>query len=114
MKLSPGQVREVLGVSQEAFRHWRASLPPLAGRKGYRPCFSLGDLFAMALIRALTEDAGVRVGSLHAVAATLFEQCGRHSWAGLERSILVLELARVRVTFVNGPQVPQLDGIGII
>jgi hypothetical protein len=114
MKLSPSQVREVLGLSPDTFRHWREALPPLAGRKGYRPCFTYGDLLAMAIVRALTEDAGVRIGALHAVATGLFEHCGRHSWAGVERSILVLELARIRVSFFPEPQIPQLDGIGIV
>ncbi len=114
MKLSPGQVREVLGLSQDTYRHWKAALPPLANRNGYRPCFTHGDLFAMALVKALTDDAGVQVGALHAVAASLFDHCGKHSWAELERSTLVLELARVRATFVPEQQLPQFDGIGLV
>jgi DNA-binding transcriptional MerR regulator len=114
MHLTPGQVREVLGLSQDTFRHWKTALPPLAGRNGYRPCFSHGDLFAMALIHALTEDAGIRIGALQAVSASLFEQCNRQAWAGFERSVLVLELARVRVEFAAESHIPQLDRIGII
>jgi hypothetical protein len=114
MKLSPGQVRDVLGLSQDTFRHWKKALPPLAGRNGYRPCFTHGDLFALALVKALTDDAGVQVGALHAVAAGLFNHCDRHSWAELERSILILELANVMVTFTQETHVPQLTGIGIV
>ena len=58
-------------------RHWKEALPPLARHNGHRPCFSLGDLFAMALIKAMTDDAGVRIGALDAVSGSLFEQCGR-------------------------------------
>jgi hypothetical protein len=114
MKLSPGQVREVLGLSQDTYRHWKAALPPLANRNGYRPCFTHGDLFAMALVKALTSDAGVKVGALHAVATGLFDHCSKHSWAELERSTLVIELARVNVTFVPEQHLPQLDGIGLL
>jgi hypothetical protein len=114
MNLTPGQVQGLLGLSRAAFRHWKEALPPLAGRNGHRPCFSLGDLFAMALIKAMTDDAGVRIGALDAVSGRLFEQCGRQSWAGLERSILVIELARVRVEFAPESQIPQLGGIGIV
>jgi hypothetical protein len=114
MQLTPGQIREILGLSPDTFRHWKGTLPPLTGRNGHRPCFSLGDLFAMALIRALTEDAGVRVGALQAVSAILFEQCNRQSWAGLERSVLVLELARVRAEFIPEPHIPSPERIGII
>lgn len=114
MKLSPGQVREVLGLTQDTYRHWKAALPPLNGRNGYRPCFTHGDLFAMALVKALTDDAGVRVRALQAVATRLFDHCGKHSWTELERSTLVLELARVQVNFVPEQQLPQLDGIGLV
>ena len=114
MKLSPGQIREVLGLSQDTYRHWRKALPPLAGRNGYRPCFTTGDLFAMALVRALTEEAGVQIGALSRVAASLFDYCGHHPWTELERSTLVLELARVRVRFFAEASLPQLDGVGII
>lgn len=114
MKLSPGQVREVLGLSQDTYRHWKAALPPLAGRNGYRPCFTHGDLFGMAVVKALTNDAGIQVGALRAVATRLFDHCGKHSWAELERSTLVLELARVQVTFVSEQQLPQFDAIGLV
>jgi hypothetical protein len=68
----------------------------------------------MALVRALTEDAGVRVGALQTVSAILFEQCNRQSWAGLERSVLVLELARVRVGFFSEPHAPSIEHIAIV
>jgi hypothetical protein len=114
MKLTPGQVQDVLGLSRATFRHWKEALPPLADRNGYSPCFSLGDLFAMALIKGMTDGAGVRVGALHAISTTLFAQCGNQSWAGLERSSLVVELARMRVEFVSESQLPQFSGIGVL
>lgn len=114
MKLTPGQVQEILSLSRATYRHWKEALPPLEGRNGHSRCFSLGDLFAMALIKALTDDAGVRIGALHAVATTLFEQSGRQSWAGFERSVLVLELASVKVEFFAEGQIPHSDRAGII
>lgn len=114
MKLTPGQVQSLLGLSRATYRHWKDALPPLEGRNGHSQCFSLGDLFAMALIKAMTDDAGLRVGALHAISATLFAQCGNQSWAGLERSSLVVELPRVRVEFISESQAPQFSGIGIV
>src|SRR5580704_17309116 len=114
MNLTPGQVQGLRGLSRVAYRHWKEALPPLSDRNGHTPCFSLGDLFAMALIRAMAEDAGVQVGALRTVSVTLFEQCNGQSWAGLERSVLILELARVRVEFVPESQTPPLDRTGIV
>jgi hypothetical protein len=106
MKFTPGQVREILKISQDTYRHWKGTLPPLAGRNGYTPCLSPGDLSAMAAIWALTEDAGIRVGSLRVAAGGLFEHCDRDSWAALERSTLVIELSRGRVVSVPETQPP--------
>jgi hypothetical protein len=114
MKLTPGQVQNLLGLSRAAYRYWKDALPPLEDKNGHSPCFTLGDLFAMALIKAMTDDAGLQVGALHAISATLFSQCGNQSWAGLERSSLVVELPRVRAEFVSENQVPQFTGIGIL
>src|ERR1700731_4584971 len=113
MNLTPGQVQGLLGLSRAAYRHWKEALPPLSDRNGHTACFSLGDLFAMALIRAMTENAGVQVGALRTVSVSLFEQCNRHPWAGLERSVLILELPRVRVEFVTESLTLPLDRIGI-
>jgi hypothetical protein len=114
MKLTPGQVRQILGLSPDTFRHWKAALTPLTGRNGHRPCFSHGDLFAMALVRTLTEDAGVRVGALQTVSTILFEQCNRQSWAGLERSVLLLELPKVRAEFFPEPHALPAEQITIV
>ena len=114
MKLTPGQVREVLDLSQDAFKHWKKVLPPLTGRNGYRPCFTHGDLLAMAFVRALTEDACIQVGALAAVSAALFDHCAKQSWAALERTILILELPRIRIEFVSEQVNPQVASIGII
>jgi hypothetical protein len=114
MNLTPGQVRDALDLAPETFRHWKKTLPPIAERNGRRASYTLGDLLALAIVRALVENAGVRVGALHAVAATLFDQCRKQAWTGFERSLLVLELARVRVTFISDSHFPKIDAIGIV
>jgi hypothetical protein len=114
MKLTPGQVRDVLDLSQDTFKHWKKVLPPLIGRNGYRPCFTHGDLLAMAFIRALTDDACVQVGALGAISAVLFDQCTKQPWAALERTVLILELPRIRVEFISDQSSPQIASLGIV
>jgi hypothetical protein len=97
MKFTPGQVQEILQLSPAAFRHWKRALPPVGGRNGYTPCFSPTDLLAMAVIRALTEEIGIRVGQLGELSTDLFERC-REPWAALERSAIVIEPPASRVT----------------
>src|SRR5260370_34646817 len=113
MKFTPGQAQEILRLSPATFRHWKGALPPLGGRNGYAPCFTLGDLLAMAVVKILTEDVAIRVGSLHALALELFEHCARNSWAGLERMTLIIELAPARVSSIPETQPVPLDGLAI-
>ena len=114
MKFTPGQVRETLQLSPATFRHWKTALPPLNGRNGYTPCFTPGDLLAMAVVKTLTEDVGIRVGNLHGIAGELFARCSRASWAGLERSVLVIEPLRSRVNSVPETQLPLANGLAIL
>jgi hypothetical protein len=114
MKFTPGQVQETLQLSQATFRHWRRALPPLGGRNGHTPCFTSGDLLAMAVVKAITEDGGTRVGRLHGVAGALFEHCAGSSWAALERSTLIIELSRARVNSVPEIQPVPVDRLAII
>lgn len=106
MKLTPGQIRQALGLSQDAFRGWRATLPPLQGRTGYSPCFTPADLLALAIVKALVEGAGIRVGALTPVAATLFEITNQTSWPLLQRSVLIFNLRAGEIALVPETQPP--------
>ena len=115
MKFTPGQVQEALQLSQATFRHWKATLPPMAALGGHTPCFTPGDLLALAVIRTLTEDAGIKVGSLQGVASELFACCGRGSWVGLERSILSVEPLSAHVTLLQeGSAPPSAPNVAIL
>jgi DNA-binding transcriptional MerR regulator len=115
MKYTLGQVKEILPISQDTYRHWKITLPPLNGRNGHTRCFSPGDLLAMAIVKTLTEEVGIRVGNLQSVAIELFAHCDSGSWAGLERSTLVInQPPRARVTSVPESQAVTVDGIAIV
>lgn len=114
MKYTPGQAQEILCISRATFRHWKGVLPPLAGRNGYGPCFTPGDLLALAVIKVLTDDIGIGVSHLHGAATCLFEHCQRGSWANLERSILVIEPACARVDSFQEGQPVSPGAVSII
>lgn len=114
MKYTLGQVKEILPISQDTYRHWKITLPPLGGRNGHTRCFSLGDLLALAIVRTLTEEVGIRVGNLQSVAVELFEHCDSSSWAALERSTFVIDQSRARVSPVPEAQALTLDGLAIV
>ena len=104
----------MLPISQDTYRHWKGALSPLRGRNGYTACFTPGDLLAMAVVRVLTEDAGVRVRTLEPVAPALFEHCNRQSWAGLERSVLIIEPLGARLTSIPETQPLRPEELAVV
>lgn len=92
MQFTPGQLRETVGISVETFRHWKRVLPPFANRKGYVPSFTIGDLLAARVLRALTESCGIRVGHLLNASEEIFRVCNSSGWTPLESGVLAIDL----------------------
>lgn len=97
MELAPGQVMELLDITQETLRTWKAALPPIQRRKGYRPCYNLGDVLALAVVRVLVKDMGCRIGSLTPIADGLFRECRAVNWVRVEKPYLSIEIATAQV-----------------
>jgi hypothetical protein len=114
MQLTLGQVRTALSLSQDTYRHWKSVLVPLSVRKGHKPCFSHGDLLALAIIKTLTDEVGIPVGNLEAVAKALFDQCSQESWARFERLVLFVQPTSHTVSFINLSALPQSPAAAII
>ena len=103
---TPGQLRSAVAISPETYRHWKRALRPLRRDSGHSPCFRAGDLIAVAVVRALTVDLGIRVGALSPIAEMLFDICNTTSWLGLERGSLLLDLANARTILK-----PESEGV---
>ena len=112
MKFTPGQVQSMLGITPATFRYWKQELPPLHGRNGHTPCFSPGDVLAIAMVKFLTEEAGINVSFISGLAAELFSHLSQ-PWAGLERSIVVIEPTRHRVSTAAETQALTIDALTI-
>lgn len=104
MRFTPGQLRDVTGIAPETFRHWKKALRPLCAERGHSPCFTSGDLLAVAIVRALTMDVGVRVGALTPIADHLFEVCNSSPWPALERASLAISAGSAHVELI-----PELE-----
>jgi len=101
MEYTLSQFRDLVGLSLETHRHWKRVLPPIRRKTGRSPCFTVGDLIAGLVVRRLTEDVGVRVGSVVDLADELFELCSS-PWATLEGATLSLDLRRRTCTLMKG------------
>lgn len=97
MRLTPGQIRDVVGVPVETFRHWRAALACLPGKSGHAPCFTTGDALGFAVIRQLVEGVGIRISAVAGVGEALFELCNTTPWHVLEASYLLVDIANAKI-----------------
>jgi hypothetical protein len=114
VQYTPGQLRSAASITPETYRHWKKALTPLRRDRGHSPCFSSGDLVAVAVIRTLTVDLGIRVSVLASIAQTLFDVCNGAPWRTLERGKLILDLPNAKLEF--RPELPDhpVDGLMVI
>ena len=96
---TPGQLRSAVDIPQQTYRHWKKALAPLRRGRGHSPCFSAGDIVAVAVVRILAVDMAMRVGSLAPVAEMLFESCNSAPWPTLERGKFLFDLPNAEVQF---------------
>lgn len=90
MRFVPAQVKEAIGISEETFRHWRQTLSPLKGKRGYGPCFSSGDLLSLKVVAQL-HALGIQVRHVAPYADALFQSCSQVAWFGLEDKAVVFD-----------------------
>lgn len=93
MQYTPGQLRDAVGLSKEAFRHWKRVLPAFPDGKSHGPSFSPGDVLASAVLHQLTQSCGVRIGQLKGVSTKIFDVCNKTPWDTLADCVLVVDLA---------------------
>jgi len=71
----PRQARELLAIQYQQLRNWRRLLSSIGRRRSGQGVFDFSELLALAVIRRLVVDLGVRVGLLAPVAQDLAEMC---------------------------------------
>ena len=104
---TPGQLRDAAAVPPETYRHWKKVLTPLRRNTRQSPCFTAGDLLAVAIVRTMT-GFSVRVGSISEIAEELFRLCNDTSWPILERSRMIIDLVNKRLELR-----PESEDIGL-
>ena len=110
VRYTPGQMRSATGISQQTYRYWKRVLAPLGHEDGRSPCFTAGDLLAVAVVRGLTADFAIGVGALSCVADALFDICNATPWPVLERGRLIVDLPNRRILFLQEPDEIAADG----
>lgn len=74
-----------------------------ANQKGHSPCFSAGDLLAIAVVRVLSIHFEIRIGALGPLGDELFSLCNSAPWPTLERGHLVIDVPGATIQFQAEP-----------
>lgn len=104
MRYTQSQVRDLLGISVDAFRVWREAIPALAVHRGHAPTFTVGDIVALAALAALVRDFGIRVNSLSVPLDEMLRACRGMSWQSLRNSVLVIDSNAFFLATLDDPQ----------
>lgn len=114
MLFAPAQVMQWLEISEETLRHWRKRLAPIRGLNGYAPCFTHGDVLALAIVKCLVKEFDVRVGALEVIACSLFEECRRINWMRPERRFFLINPKASEFQVCDGLNGISLDRVRLI
>jgi hypothetical protein len=106
---TPGQLRSAAAIAPETYRHWKKALAPLRRQKGHSPCFSAGDLLAVAVVRVLAIDFEMRVSALGPLGEELFSLCNSAPWPTLERGRLMIDMPGRIVQFQPEARAPLAE-----
>lgn len=98
---TPSQLRSAVGITKDAFRHWKAALPPFGGGSGHGPKFTAGDLLAVLVVWLKNKDFAIHLSPISTFAQPLFETCSSAPWTALERSSLVVYLPAGQLSFIR-------------
>jgi hypothetical protein len=91
MQYTPGQVKTAVGVTEETFRYWRKVFDPIKGRRGYKPCFSFGEMLALSVVRVFIRSFDVATATVAEIAPSLFDLCKGETWLSRESWFLVFD-----------------------
>lgn len=110
MQFNQAQLRDILGISVETFRHWKLVLPPFSERKKY----TLGDLLAAGVLRRMTDQCGIRAGQLREISGTIVEVCNGGIWASLKGKTLVIDLEKNTCALVDSTRAFSFQDIVVV
>jgi len=89
VEFTQAQVRKVLGIAPETFRHWQRVLPPLRKRARRQP-LAHGDILALETVRVLVREVGVNSSAVALHSEAIFNYCNSNSWPALAQSRIQL------------------------
>jgi len=104
-RFTPGQLRDVLGITKETFRYWKKEFPSLVPATGARACFGPADLLLASIVKQLTE-LGLPVRRIAPLVERIHRECKNVGWFVLERQILTVYLDSSEVRFVGDVRAP--------
>ena len=94
MEFTQAQARNMTGISEETFRHWRKVVPYLRGKSGKSARFSFFDLFGLLVTREMVTTLGASIADIGGGVDHLFRLLADVRWNSLERATAILDHER--------------------
>jgi hypothetical protein len=113
MQLTPGQLKQILEISEETLRYWRKRLPGSA-KKGYSPCFTFGEVLCFRIIKELCIGFGMKISAVEPALPSLLGICGPHAWIGDSDWYVVYEPAGNTIRRMAASSVVSLKSAAIV
>lgn len=90
IQFTQDQARTLTGVSVEAVRHWRKTIPYLSSKTGKAARFTFAELLGLAVIHELVNSFGVHIATLSTGVDALFRLLAASGPASLERAVVFI------------------------
>lgn len=90
IQFTQDQARTVTGVSVETVRHWRKTIPYLAGKTGKTARFTFADLVGLAVTNTLVGSLGVQIAALSGGVDALFRLLATIAPSSLESAVVLI------------------------
>ncbi len=97
MKYTPAQVLQIVGVSTQTLRYWKAHLSPLSAKRGHAPSYTKGDLLALIVVQQLVYDFKMDVSAVSTHADKLFRLCQACVWPQQSAAFLVFNASGISI-----------------
>jgi len=110
MNFYPAQVCDLVMISGETLRHWRGTLSPLSGKSGRTACFDAGDALALQVVKLVTQEFGVKVSCISAIAEQLFSVCAQKNWPRIDSCIMLISVSNSQVELLKRSSMWNANG----
>ena len=114
MEYTQQQVRLAIGVGQQTFRYWKATLSPLARKSGKSGLFTVGEMLALSVVDQLVRGYKMDVSALAPIAQELFALCSNPLQLSKSPTLICIDLNEGRLMIARHAKELPVDSTYVV